>query len=76
MQAITARLQHIPSLHLEANYRGGVSVRDRLVCGHAMADRILGAQCWPSVERKRREEAQQSGAKTAYSLGSMDAALE
>jgi oxygen-dependent protoporphyrinogen oxidase len=76
MQAITARLQHIPSLHLEANYRGGVSVRDRLVCGHAVADRILGAQCWPSVERKRREEAQQSGAKTAYSLESMDAALE
>jgi len=23
MQAITARLQHIPGLHLEANYRGG-----------------------------------------------------
>lgn len=62
MQAITARLQHIPGLHLEANYRGGVSVRDRLACGHAAADRILGMQRWPSVERKRREEAEQSGA--------------
>ena len=76
MQAITARLQQIPGLHLEANYRGGVSVRDRLVCGHAVADRILGAQRWPSVERKRREEAEQSGAQAAYPLESMDAVIE
>ena len=76
MQAITARLQHIPGLHLEANYRGGVSVRDRLLCGHAVADRILGMQDWPSVERKRREEAQQSGAKAGYPLDSMETAIE
>ena len=76
MQAITARLQHIPGLHLEANYRGGVSVRDRLVCGHAVADRILAAQRWPSVERKRREEAEQTGAKAAYPMGSMETAIE
>ena len=76
MQAITARLKQIPGLHLEANYRGGVSVRDRLVCGHAVADRILGAQRWPSVERKRREEAEQSGAQAAYPLESMDVATE
>jgi len=76
MQAITARLQHIPGLHLEANYRGGVSVRDRLACGHAVADRILGAQRWPSVERKRCEETAKSGAKAAYSLESMNAAME
>lgn len=75
MQAITARLQQIPGLHLEANYRGGVSVRDRLVCGHAVADRILGAQRWPSVERKRREE-EQTGAKVACQMDSMKTAIE
>jgi len=76
MQAITARLQHIPGLHLEANYRGGVSVRDRLACGHAVANRILGARRWPSVERHRREEAEKPGEKAAYPLGSMDAAIK
>jgi len=76
MQAITARLQHIPGLHLEANYRGGVSVRDRLVCGHAVANQILGARRWPSVERKRREETEKSGGKAAYPMESMDTAIE
>jgi oxygen-dependent protoporphyrinogen oxidase len=66
MQAISARLQHIPGLHLEANYRGGVSVRDRLACGHAVANKILGAQ--PSVERKKREETDRTGEKAAYPL--------
>ncbi|OGS98537.1 MAG: protoporphyrinogen oxidase [Gallionellales bacterium RIFCSPLOWO2_12_FULL_59_22] len=75
MQAISARLQHIPGLHLEANYRGGVSVRDRLVCSHAVADRILGARHWPSVERKRREEAE-CRAKTVCGLGAMGVAAE
>ncbi len=35
------RLQCLPDLHLEANYRGGVSVRDRIVCADAAAKRIL-----------------------------------
>jgi len=43
MQAIAARLQHLPGLHLAANYKGGVSVRDRLACGHAEAGHILAA---------------------------------
>lgn len=54
-QAIASRLQHIPGLHLEANYSGGVSVRDRLACGHAVARRILGARYWPSAERRKPE---------------------
>jgi oxygen-dependent protoporphyrinogen oxidase len=41
MSAIASRLRHVPGLHLEAGYRGGVSVRDRLACGHAVASRIL-----------------------------------
>ncbi len=76
MQAIAARLQQIPGLHLEANYRGGVSVRDRLACGHAVANQILGAQRWASVERKRREETEKPGEKAVYPMGSMDAATE
>lgn len=76
MQAITARLQHIPGLHLEANYRGGVSVRDRLACGHAVANLILGARRWPSVERRRFEKTGKSDGKAAYPLESMDAVIE
>ncbi len=41
MRAIAHRLRRFPGLHLEANYRGGVSVRDRIVCGKHAAKRIL-----------------------------------
>jgi oxygen-dependent protoporphyrinogen oxidase len=43
MQAIAKRLEQVPGLHLEANYRGGVSVRDRLARGQAVANDILAA---------------------------------
>jgi len=76
MQAIAARLQHIQGLHLEANYKGGVSVRDRLACGHAVASKILRAQQWPSIERKRREETERPGAKATCPIESMDAAIK
>ncbi len=76
MQAITARLQHIPGLHLEANYRGGVSVRDRLARGHAVANHILGARRWSSVERKMREENEKPGGRVTQSMDSMDPAIE
>jgi oxygen-dependent protoporphyrinogen oxidase len=76
MQAITNRLHHIPGLHLEANYRGGVSVRDRIARGHAVANQILGERRWPSVERKRREDAKKSGGNAAYPVDSMSAITE
>ena len=44
MQGIASRLKENPGLHLEANYRGGVSVRDRLARGHAVAKHILAAE--------------------------------
>jgi oxygen-dependent protoporphyrinogen oxidase len=44
MDAITSRLNGLPGLHLEANYRGGVSVRDRIANGHALALRIAGSE--------------------------------
>jgi len=76
MQAITARLQQIHGLHLEANYKGGVSVRDRLACGHAVANQILGARRWESVERKKSEKTEIHGKNTAYPIDSISHALE
>ncbi len=43
MKAITGRLHRLPALHLEANYRGGVSVRDRILCACATTERILSS---------------------------------
>jgi oxygen-dependent protoporphyrinogen oxidase len=76
MQAITNRLQYIPGLHLEANYRGGVSVRDRLARGHAVANQILCERRWPSVERKRHEDSKKSGGKAAYPMDSLSTVTE
>ncbi len=41
MKMVTDRLRQIPGLQLEANYRGGVSVRDRIACAHIAAKRIV-----------------------------------
>lgn len=43
MQALAARLKALPGLHLEASYREGVSVRDRIVRGYGVARAILAA---------------------------------
>lgn len=40
LTAIDRCLEELPGLHLEANYRGGVAVRDRLLRGDALATRI------------------------------------
>ncbi|MCC7326801.1 MAG: protoporphyrinogen oxidase [Burkholderiales bacterium] len=40
LHAMTKRLRNWSGLHLAANYRGGVSVRDRITCAHATARRI------------------------------------
>jgi oxygen-dependent protoporphyrinogen oxidase len=49
MRAITDRLQQLPGLHLEANYRGGVSVRDRIACAYNVAKRIAAEQETPYI---------------------------
>jgi oxygen-dependent protoporphyrinogen oxidase len=41
LAAIDDRLSLFPGLHLEANYKGGVSVRDRISCAEKTAFRIL-----------------------------------
>lgn len=43
LQAIDARVAALPGLDLVANYRDGVSIRDRIVCGHAVATRVCAA---------------------------------
>lgn len=41
LAAIDRRLKVLPGLYLEANYKGGVSVRDRIRCADLAATRIL-----------------------------------
>lgn len=43
LAAIDSRVDRLPGLHLVANYRDGISVRDRIACGHAAALRIASA---------------------------------
>lgn len=49
MQGIDDRLARLPGLHLAANYRDGVSIRDRVVCGDAIAKHICDTLGHPSV---------------------------
>lgn len=44
MRAVEVQLKLLPGLHLEANYIGGVSVRDRLARGRALARKIVAEQ--------------------------------
>ncbi len=43
MRAIDERLRLLSGLHLEANYRGGISIRDRIVCAYKAVERIESA---------------------------------
>lgn len=47
LRRIEMRVAHFPGLWLAANYIGGVSVRDRIACGHAVANKILSAAPQP-----------------------------
>jgi hypothetical protein len=38
---MASHLRHLPGLYLEANYRGGVSVRDRIARSQIVANQIL-----------------------------------
>jgi len=56
MQAMDERLQRLTGLHLEANYRGGVSVRDRLARGRGLARRIMAERQRSSVDPKNMRD--------------------
>jgi len=43
LQAIDECVAGLPGLSLVSNYKGGVSIRDRIVCGHAIAERVCTA---------------------------------
>ncbi len=48
MRAIDERLRLAPGLHLEANYRGGISIRDRILCAFRAVERIESALVRPA----------------------------
>lgn len=50
LQAIQHELQALDGLHLQANYIGGVSIRDRIVCARKTAEEII-AQYSPTEQR-------------------------
>ncbi len=50
--AISRQLQALPGLHIEANYRGGISVRDRIARGQQLAQQIAG-QLMPGTEKEK-----------------------
>ena len=50
------RLACLPGLHLAANDHGGLSVRDRIACGQAIASRIAG-RLGDRTEQRRLERA-------------------
>jgi oxygen-dependent protoporphyrinogen oxidase len=54
MRAIDDRLSSLPGLYLEANYRGGISIRDRIVCAYQVAERIDSALAEASPARMRK----------------------
>jgi oxygen-dependent protoporphyrinogen oxidase len=49
--AIAGHLERLPGLHLEGNYRGGVSVRDRIARGQALAKSIVCLDAQPAPKR-------------------------
>jgi oxygen-dependent protoporphyrinogen oxidase len=53
LKALAAHLERWPGLHLEANYRGGVSVRDRIARGREAAERIARRASRSASERSR-----------------------
>lgn len=55
MEAIASRLHLLPGLHLEANYVGGVSVRDRIARGHLVA-KLIAEECHGSIAQRNRWE--------------------
>jgi len=55
MRAIDEHLRFSPGLHLEANYRGGISIRDRILCALRAVERIestLVTQASSTVDQK------------------------
>ncbi len=53
LNAIDKELKHLPGLHLVANYKGGVSIRDRIVCAKNTAADIIKDL---SLEKKSAQE--------------------
>ena len=70
MMAINSRLDVFPGLYLEANYKGGVSVRDRILCADAVAKKILRQR-----EMTRKGSAATRRPKIAKNISTVSAAI-
>jgi len=58
LKAIGERLRFSPGLYLEANYRGGISIRDRILCAYRAVERIESAMA--------ARDSSKAGQKTPY----------
>ena len=52
VQAIESQMKLLPGLHLEANYIGGVSVRDRLARGQMLSKQIMAERKQQPVDQR------------------------
>ena len=50
LQGIEERLDRLPGLYLEANYKGGISIRDRVLRAEQVAQRILSTRFNPQSQ--------------------------
>ncbi len=55
IKAIDERLRLSSGLHLEANYRGGISIRDRILCAYQAVERIESALVKPESSTAGRK---------------------
>lgn len=69
MRAVDSRLQDFPGLSLEANYRGGISIRDRIVCAYKTVERILPGLNRSSTELEKTRVPRQNGLISASTSG-------
>jgi len=66
--AIDDHLQQFPGLYLEANYRGGVSVRDRIVRGKSLANEIYAQHLQLSKRMEKSNSVSSAEAALVYDL--------
>ncbi len=59
LEAINQQLQKLPTLHLQGNYKGGVSVRDRIVQGKKIAQ-LITQKLLDCQKKKLKHDSQSS----------------
>jgi len=73
LEDVDRRLAMLPGLYLEANYKGGVSVRDRILCADLAAGRILRHRA--SAMSRKSAPAHGSGSGGVQNIAPVSAAI-